>query len=63
MRESILKQQLYAGKATFGVMCTFPSPPVVERLRSTWGSIDSVGYGAWLHQRWTPPRPITVRPD
>ena len=32
MRENTLKQQLYAGKATFGVMCTFPSPPVVEML-------------------------------
>ena len=27
-----LKQRLYAGKAAFGVMCTFPSPPVVEML-------------------------------
>ena len=32
MRENTLKQQLYAGKAAFGVMCTFPSPPVVEML-------------------------------
>jgi 2-keto-3-deoxy-L-rhamnonate aldolase RhmA len=32
MRENTLKQRLYAGKATFGVMCTFPSPPVVEML-------------------------------
>src|SRR6266545_1067080 len=32
MRENTLKQQLYAGRAAFGVMCTFPSPPVVEML-------------------------------
>ncbi|PYM48647.1 MAG: hypothetical protein DME16_10650 [Candidatus Rokuibacteriota bacterium] len=32
MPENTLKQQLYAGKAAFGVMCTFPSPPVVEML-------------------------------
>src|SRR2546430_2598535 len=32
MRENTLKQQRYAGKAAFGVMCTFPSPPVVEVL-------------------------------
>ncbi len=32
MRENTLKQQLYAGNAAFGVMCTFPSPPVVEML-------------------------------
>jgi len=32
MRENTLKQQLYDGKAAFGVMCTFPSPPVVEML-------------------------------
>ncbi len=32
MRENTLKRQLYAGKAAFGVMCTFPSPPVVEML-------------------------------
>src|SRR2546425_6912214 len=32
MRENTLKQRLYAGKAAFGVMCTFPSPPVVEML-------------------------------
>jgi hypothetical protein len=25
MRENTLKQQLHAGKAAFGVMCTFPS--------------------------------------
>ena len=30
MRENTLKQRLYAGKAAFGVMCTFPSPPLVE---------------------------------
>ena len=29
MRENTLKQQLYAGKAAFGVMRAFPSPPVV----------------------------------
>ena len=29
MRENTLKQRLYAGKAAFGVMCAFPSPPVV----------------------------------
>ena len=32
MRENTLKQRLYAGQAAFGVMCTFPSPPVVEML-------------------------------
>jgi len=32
MRENTLKKRLYAGKAAFGVMCTFPSPPVVEIL-------------------------------
>ena len=32
MRKNTLKQQLLAGKASFGVMCTFPSPPVVEML-------------------------------
>jgi len=32
MRENTLKQRLYAGKAAFGVMCTLPSPPVVEML-------------------------------
>ena len=32
MRENSLKQRLHAGKAAFGVMCTFPSPPVVEML-------------------------------
>ena len=32
MRENTLKRQLYAGEPAFGVMCTFPSPPVVEML-------------------------------
>ena len=32
MRENTLKRRLYAGKAAFGVMCTFPSPSVVEML-------------------------------
>jgi 2-keto-3-deoxy-L-rhamnonate aldolase RhmA len=32
MRENTLKQRLHAGKAAFGVMCTFPSPQVVEML-------------------------------
>ena len=32
MRENTLKQRLYATKPAFGVMCTFPSPPVVEML-------------------------------
>src|SRR5919198_6611578 len=32
MRENTLKQRLYAGNAAFGVMCTFPSPAVVEML-------------------------------
>ena len=32
MRENTLKQRLHAGKAAFGAMCTFPSPPVVEML-------------------------------
>ena len=32
MRENRLKKKLNAGKAVFGVMITFPSPPVVEML-------------------------------
>jgi 4-hydroxy-2-oxoheptanedioate aldolase len=32
MRENTLKRRLHAGKAAFGVMCTFPSPAVVEML-------------------------------
>ena len=32
MRENTLKKRLYAGEAAFGVMVTFPSPPVVELL-------------------------------
>jgi 2-keto-3-deoxy-L-rhamnonate aldolase RhmA len=32
MRENTLKRQLNAGQPAFGVMCTFPSPPVVEML-------------------------------
>ena len=32
MRENTLKQKLEAGKAVFGVMITFPSPPVIEML-------------------------------
>src|SRR5438128_5448714 len=32
MRENTLQQRLYHGNPAFGVMCTFPSPPVVERL-------------------------------
>ena len=32
MRENTLKRRLYDGKAAFGVMCTVPSPPVVEML-------------------------------
>src|SRR5205814_8682133 len=32
MPENTLKQRLHAGKAAFGVMCTFPSPAVVEML-------------------------------
>jgi 4-hydroxy-2-oxoheptanedioate aldolase len=32
MRENTLKRRLYAGKAAFGVMCTFPAPSVVEML-------------------------------
>ena len=32
MRENTLKRRLYAGQAAFGVMCTFPSPSVVEML-------------------------------
>jgi len=32
MRENTLKQKLQAGNAVFGVMITFPSPPVVEML-------------------------------
>ena len=32
MRENTLKRDLYAGKPAFGVMCTFPSPAVVEML-------------------------------
>ena len=32
MRENTLKQRLQAGNAAFGVMITFPSPPVMEML-------------------------------
>lgn len=32
MRTNTLKQKLQAGQAAFGVMCTFPSPQVVEML-------------------------------
>ena len=32
MRENLLKSKLNAGKAVFGVMITFPSPPIVEML-------------------------------
>src|SRR5438105_10549181 len=32
MRENTLKRRLQTGKAAFGVMCTFPSPSVVEML-------------------------------
>jgi len=32
MRENTLKRELRAGKPAFGVMCTFPSPAVVEML-------------------------------
>ena len=32
MRTNTLKQKLREGKAAFGVMITFPSPPVVEML-------------------------------
>src|SRR5215510_8344908 len=32
MRENTLKRRLYEGKAAFGVMCTFPAPPVIEML-------------------------------
>src|SRR6185295_10955595 len=32
MRENTLKRKLHDGKAAFGVMCTFPSPSVVEML-------------------------------
>lgn len=44
MRENTLKQKLDAGKAVFGVMITFPSPPVVEMLGSLgfdWILIDN----------------------
>jgi len=44
MRENTLKQRLYAGKAAFGVMCTFPSPPVVEMLGHL-GFGRPAGYG------------------
>jgi hypothetical protein len=42
MRENTLKQRLYAGKAAFGVMCTFPSPPVVEMTESGGQTEDRV---------------------
>jgi len=32
MRTNTLKQKLKAGKPTFGVMITFPAPPIVEML-------------------------------
>ena len=35
MRENTLKQRLYAGKAAFGVMCTFPSPTALQRSSAT----------------------------
>ena len=44
MRENTLKQKLEAGKAVFGVMITFPSPPVVEMLGSLgfdWVLLDN----------------------
>jgi len=44
MRENTLKEKLQAGKAVFGVMITFPSPPVVEMLGSLgfdWVLIDN----------------------
>jgi 4-hydroxy-2-oxoheptanedioate aldolase len=34
MRTNTLKQKLQAGQPAFGVMCTFPSPQVVEMLGS-----------------------------
>jgi 4-hydroxy-2-oxoheptanedioate aldolase len=44
MRENTLKQRLYTGRAAFGVMCTFPSSPVVEmlgRLGFDWILLDN----------------------
>ena len=32
VKENLLKKKLNAGKAVFGVMITFPSPPVIEML-------------------------------
>ena len=32
MHENILKQKLYTGKAVFGVMTTFPAPPVIQMM-------------------------------
>ena len=44
MRKNTLKEKLYAGKAAFGVMCTFPSPQIVEMLGSLgfdWVLLDN----------------------
>jgi hypothetical protein len=49
MRENTLKQRLYAGKAAFGVMCTFPSPPVVE-IPVDW-ILDDAPYFMFTGQR------------
>ena len=62
MRENTLKQRLYAGKAAFGVMCTFPSPPVVEMLGHLgfdWVLLDNE-HGS---TRSTPPRRASPPPS
>ena len=38
MRTNTLKQKLKDGRAVFGAMITFPSPPIVEMLGYTWDS-------------------------
>ena len=52
MRQNTLKQKLEAGHAVFGVMITFPSPPVVEMLGYLgfdWVLIDK----STAPSRWT----------
>src|SRR4051812_29264955 len=44
MRKNTLKERLQAGQAAFGVMCTFPSPQIVEMLGSLgfdWVLLDN----------------------
>jgi hypothetical protein len=46
MRDHPLKQRLYAGKAVFGVMCTFPSPPdSISNVGRIYGAVTSMENG------------------